>query len=108
MYEWTRAWLALRREHAPLRRGTLTDLYSDDDAYAFSRAHETETLVVAFNRAAAPREVSFPALYLNAADGAALEPLLGAAGARPTAAAGAFKLLLPPKTAVAYRLTRKS
>ena len=34
--------------------------------------------------------------------------LLGAGAARPTAAAGAFKLSVPPKTAVAYRLARKS
>jgi glycosidase len=107
MYEWTRQWLALRRQHAPLRRGTLTDLYFDDDSYAFSRTHEGETLVVAFNRSAAPKALTFPAVYLNAADGAALEPLLGAGAARATTAAGAVNLSLPAKTAVAYKLVNR-
>jgi hypothetical protein len=107
MYEWTRDWLRLRREQAALRRGTLTDLYFDDEAYAFSRRHGAETVVVAFNRAAAPRELSFPAAYLDAGDGAALEPLLGAGAARATAASGTLKLVVPPRTAAAYKLVNR-
>jgi glycosidase len=107
MYEWTRSWLTLRREHAALRRGSLTDLFHDDEAYAFSRRVTDETLVVAFNRSAAPKEITFPAVYLAAAAGATLEPLLGGAK-RATATAGAFKLAVPPMTAVAYALKKSS
>ncbi len=106
MYEWTRDWLRLRREHAALRRGSLTDLFFDDDAYAFSRRAGDETLVVVFNRSAAPKEFTFPAVYLDADDGAALEPLVGEVK-RTTAAGGAFKLAVPPRTAVAYKLANR-
>jgi neopullulanase len=61
MYEWTRDWLALRRRHTALRRGSLVDLHFDEDSYAFARRDERETIVVAFNRSAAPKEMRIPA-----------------------------------------------
>jgi hypothetical protein len=106
MFEWTRDWLRLRRDHPAVRRGATVDLFFDDDAYAFARRDRQETIVIAFNRAAAPKEISFPAEYLDARDGARLEPLL-AARDRPAAASGALKLTVPARTAVAYRLSDK-
>ena len=103
MYEWTRDLLRLRREHASLRRGALLDLSFDADSYAYARRHEGETLVVAFNRSAAPKEMTVPASYLGARDGARLEPLLAAAD-RPAVAGGALKLTVPARAAVVYRL----
>ena len=103
MYEWTRDLLRLRREHASLRRGALLDLAFDADSYAYARRHEGETVVVAFNRSAAPKEMTFPASYLEARDGARLEPLLAAAD-RPAVAAGALKLTVPARSAVIYKL----
>jgi glycosidase len=103
MYEWTRDWLALRTRHAPLRRGSLVDLHFDDDSYAFARVHGSETVVVAFNRAAAPKEMQIPATYLGAGEGRRLSPLLGA-GERAEVASGAVRLVVPPRTAVAYSL----
>ena len=103
VFGWTRDWLRLRREHAALRRGSLIDLHFDEDTYAFSRRDGEETVVVAFNRAAAPKELSLPAAYLEARDGARLEPLLAPQGA-PQVAAGAVKLNVPARTAVAYKL----
>jgi neopullulanase len=103
VFDWTRDWLRLRREHAALRRGTQTDLHFDEDSYAFARRAGRETVIIAFNRAAAPKELSFPASYLEALDGQRLEPLLVARD-RPTVAAGALKLTVPPRTAVAYKL----
>jgi glycosidase len=103
MYEWTRDLLRLRREHTALRRGALLDLSFDEDSYAYARRTEDETIVVALNRAAAPKEITFPASYLEARDGAHLEPLL-AAKDRPAVAAGTLKLTIPARSAVVYKL----
>src|SRR5215813_4384808 len=37
MWQWTHDWLALRREHVAIRQGAQTDLFYDDDVYAFAR-----------------------------------------------------------------------
>ena len=103
MYEWTRDLLRVRREHTALRRGALLDLYFDEDAYAFARRDAAETVVVALNRAAAPKELTIPAEYIEAREGARLEPLL-AAKDRPAVAGGSLKLTVPAKSAVLYRL----
>ena len=104
MFDWTRELLRLRREHASLRRGSLLDLFFDDDAYAYARRDDAETVIIAINRAAAPKEITFPASYLDARDGSRLEPLL-AAKDRPAVVSGALKFTVPAKSAVAYRLS---
>ncbi|MDT7777903.1 MAG: neopullulanase [Acidobacteriota bacterium] len=104
MFEWTRDLLRLRREHTALRRGSLVDLFFDDDAYAYARRDAEETIVVAINRAAVPKELTFPASYLDAGEGARLEPLLVAKD-RPAVTTGSFKLSVPARSAVIYRLS---
>jgi neopullulanase len=106
MYEWTRDLLRLRREHTAVRRGALTDLFFDDDAYAYARRDASETIVVALNRSAAPKEISFPASFIDARDGSRLEPVLAAKDS-PAAAGGAFRLGVPAKSAVFYRLSNR-
>ena len=103
MYEWTRDLLRLRREHTALRRGALLDLHFDEDSYAYARRDAAETIVVVLNRAAAPKELTIPASYLDARDGAQLEPLLVAKD-RPAVAAGTLKLTVPARSAVFYKL----
>ena len=66
MFEWTRDLLRLRREHSAIRHGSLTDLFFDEDSYAYARRDASETIVVALNRAAAPKEIVFPASFLDA------------------------------------------
>ena len=105
MYEWTRDWLRLRRESTAIRHGALIDLHFDDDSYAFARRDEKTAVVIAFNRAATPKEMAIPVDYLGASDGAMLSPLLNAAG-RPVASGGTFKLRVPAKTAVAYKVEK--
>ena len=104
MFEWTRELLRLRREHPAIRRGALIDLAFDEDSYTYARRDDSETVVIAINRAATPKEVVFPADYLDAREGSRLEPLLAATD-RPAVASGAFKLNVPAKSAVAYRLS---
>jgi glycosidase len=104
MFEWTRELLRLRREHSAVRRGSLVDLHFDEDSYAYARRDAAETVVVVLNRAAAPKEISFPASYLDARGGSRLSPLLNAKDA-PAAAGGTFKFNVPARTAVFYKLT---
>jgi glycosidase len=104
MFEWTRDLLRLRREHTAIRRGALLDLAFDEDSYAYARRDANETILIAINRAAAPKEISIPASYLDARDGARLEPLLKATD-HPTVASGTLKLNVPARSAVAYKLS---
>ena len=41
--------IALRHAHPALRRGTFTQVYAKDQQFAFLRADDHETLLVAFN-----------------------------------------------------------
>lgn len=102
MYEWTRDLLRLRREHRALRRGVQLDLHFDDDSYAYARRDAQETIVVILNRAAASKELTIPASYLDLRDGARLEPLFGVTD-RPAVAAGSLKLTVPARSAVFYK-----
>ncbi len=55
--------ISLRKSHPALRRGTFDRLWSADGVYAFGRAHEGASLVVAFNASESPRtlEVQYEA-----------------------------------------------
>jgi glycosidase len=103
MFKWTRDWIKLRRGHSALRRGETIDLAFDDDVYAFARRDAKETIIVAFNRNSAPKEIKIQGDALGMSDGAALIPLIVAKDAA-VVTAGLLRLTLPPKSAVAYRL----
>jgi len=101
MWEWTRDWIRLRREHAAIRHGRLIDLFYDDDAYAFARQDEKETVIIVINRAATERKITIPAAAIGIKDGVQLAPLYGAKnGVRVAKGEAAF--VVPAKTAVAY------
>jgi hypothetical protein len=78
MYEWTREWLRLRREHSAIRRGKLVDLFYDNDAYVFARQDATETVIIAINRADKEKKVTLPVGAIGASDSAAILSLIGA------------------------------
>jgi glycosidase len=103
MFDWTRDWLRLRRDHSAIRRGELIDLAFDDDSYAYARRDQSEIVIIAINRAATPKHLSIPASSLDLADGATLAPLLVAED-RPRVAGGALALKVPARSAVAYRV----
>jgi glycosidase len=60
MFEWTREWIRLRREHSALRHGKLIDLVYDDNCYVFARQDDSETVVIAINRQDKDQEVDLP------------------------------------------------
>jgi hypothetical protein len=106
MFEWTRDRLKLRREHAVMRPGRLIDLVSDEDVYAFAREIDDETIVLAFNRAATPKQVAFPAAFINVTSPQLLVSLTKKAnllaGAVRENDAGTNTFLVPARTAVAF------
>ena len=103
MYQWTRDWIALRREHPALRHGRTVDLVYTDDVYVFARRTAEETILVAINRAATTQKMTIPLDLLEAADGVQLIPLLVAEN-RVRAMGGNLAFDVPPRTAVAYKL----
>lgn len=94
MFEWTQAWIRLRREHSALRRGRLIDLIYDDNVYVFARQDDTETVVIGINRQDKDQEVTIPFK--------SLAPLLGATSNIPVSS-GETRVTLPSNSAVAFK-----
>jgi cyclomaltodextrinase len=57
LLDYVRSTISLRKSHPALRRGTFTRLWSADGVYAFGRALEGESLVVAMNASDEPRQI---------------------------------------------------
>lgn len=77
MYEWTREWIRLRREHSAIRRGQLVDLFYDDDTYVFARQDKTETVIIAINRSDKDKKVTLPVGSIGLSDSAEISSLIG-------------------------------
>jgi neopullulanase len=72
-----RRYIALRKQHPALRRGTFSSLYASDakNVYAFLRRLQEETIVVIFNNGESPYRVHIP-VDGELLDGAELEDQL--------------------------------
>jgi len=101
MFDWTRAWIRLRRELPALRAGKLIDLFSDDETYVFARQLGAETVVVAFNRENKRKEISVPVGSIGVKDGVTLKSLNGEASS-VRVVNGEARLMLSPHTAMAF------
>ena len=93
MFEWTRAWIRLRREHAAIRRGRLIDLVYDDNVYVFARQDNTETVIIGINRGDKEQQVRVP-FKLSA-------PLIG----KVRVSNDGTSITLPANSAVAFKAT---
>ncbi len=91
MFEWTRAWIRLRREHAAIRRGRLIDLHYDDNVYVFARQDNSETVIIGINRQDKEQQVKIP--FQSVA------PLIG----KIRVSTGETTITLPANSAVALR-----
>ncbi|HJS25389.1 MAG TPA: alpha-amylase family glycosyl hydrolase [Pyrinomonadaceae bacterium] len=69
MYNWTRHWIRLRRDHAALRAGRLIELVYDDESYVFARQLNGETVIIGINRHGSPKLVTLPLGALDVRDG---------------------------------------
>jgi len=102
IYEWTRDWIRLRKEHQALRDGRLIDLFYDDDAYVFARQRDDETLIIAINRQEGERHIAVPARAVGLPDNLELKALIGKAPAAKVVA-GRLNLVVPPRTVVVFK-----
>lgn len=87
--------LALRAAHPALRRGSLVQLLAEEHAYAFARATDLETVVVAMSNAAVESRVEAEVASLGLTTGTVLEDLLGAASPA-VVSNGRVRIALPP------------
>ena len=90
MFEWTKQWIRLRREHSAIWRGRMIDLHYDDNVYVFARQDHTETVIVAINRQDKEQEVTLPFKTLV--------PLLG-----KIRVIRGPNITLPPNSATAFK-----
>jgi len=98
MFDWTRAWIHLRRDHAAMRSGRLIDLFVDDESYVFARQLGAETIVIAFNRENKEKRVTIPVK-----DGVRLKALIGE-GESARVVNGEAAITLGPQTAMAFQV----
>jgi glycosidase len=102
MFEWTRAWIRLRRAHAAIRSGRLIDLFYDDDTYVFARQHGNETVIIALNRQDQLKQVMVPVGTIGLKDGVTLKSVIGDdTGSRVIN--GEARLKLPSQSAIAFQ-----
>lgn len=102
MFEWTRRWIQLRRQHAAIRSGRTIDLFSDDGTYVFARQQGDETVIIAFNRQNQQKFVKIPAGTIGLKDGVTLKSVIGIE-TTSNVAKGEATLNLPAQTAVAFK-----
>jgi glycosidase len=105
MWQWTRDWIKLRRDHSAIRHGRLIDLFYDDEVYAYARQDGRETIIIAINRAAGKKQFPVPAKSVGLPDGTELIPISGT-GEKSAVMSGTATLEIAPKTAMAYLAAR--
>jgi glycosidase len=102
LYDWTRAWIRLRKEHSAVRQGRLIDLSYDDNSYAFARQDHSETVIIAINRALTEEGLIIPAGSIGLQNGSNLLPVLGAVE-RSIVEKGKAVLNVPAKSIAAFK-----
>jgi glycosidase len=91
MFDWTRAWIRLRREHPAIRRGRLIDLHYDDNVYVFARQFDSDTVIIGINRHDQEQQVTIPFK--------SIVPLIG----KIRVSTGETTITLPANSAVAFK-----
>ena len=66
LLNYTKGAIALRKEHATLRRGTFQRLHTEDNLFAYARKLEDRSIVVVLNTGEQPKSVSFSVERLDA------------------------------------------
>jgi len=102
IFSYTQALLHLRREHVALQIGRLWHVFSDDSAYVFLRDAEEEHLLVAFNRANAPRTLRIPRADTPLAQFPGATALFGEGTAHVTN--DELQLTLPPQSITIFNV----
>jgi hypothetical protein len=79
----------------------LIDLFYDADSYAFARQDQSETVIVAINRAAQEKKITVQVSAIGLRNGADVAPLIGTSG-RGRVSNGQATLTVPARTGVAF------
>ena len=66
MLDWTRRWIATRRQHPAMRTGRTIDVLYNENVYAFRRVTAAEDLLFIINSSERPQSVSFDRTEINA------------------------------------------
>ena len=66
MFDWTRRWIATRRQHPAMRTGRTIDVLYNENVYAFRRVTAAEDLLFIINSSERPQSVSFDRTEINA------------------------------------------
>ena len=102
LLEYTKAVIALRKEHAALRRGSYQHLFSDECVFAFARSLDNKSFITVLNAGDMHKKVAFPIEALVAHN---LVPatILGP-DAHPYLENNTLHLEIPPRRGVVIRL----
>lgn len=98
VFEHVRQLIRLRAELEPLRRGRLVHLVVTEQAYAFARLTQTQSVIVVFNNDTKPATIAIPTAVARLEDGMILRDRLnGIADSRVEG--GKIRVTLPSRSA---------
>lgn len=110
MYDWTRRWIATRRQNPAMLTGRTIDILYNESVYAFRRVTAADDLLFIFNSSDRPQTVSFDRKEINAVDMGCyfdilidLKTGLSSGGRCPDAASSKIEFLLDPKSVTAVK-----
>ena len=103
VFEHVRTLARLRAEMGPLRGGSTVNLAVDEQAWAFARQRDGQTVVVALNNA--PTAATIDAAAAGLTDGTRLVDRLGSA-AEVTVVGGRLRLGLPSRSSAVFVVAR--
>lgn len=101
LFAYIRKLTHLRSEHAPLKRGTLLNLYVSEQQYAYARTLRGATVVVVINNDKKPAAIEFEITPDVMANGATLADLLGVSK-EVQVGNGKVKVNLPERSAAIF------
>jgi len=102
LFEYIRRLTTLRREFAPLRTGTLVNLYVAEQQYAYARALRDYVIVVVFNNDDKPAEIEFDVSDAGIRDGLLLHDHL-AVVRDVTVRNGKLRVNLPKRSVAIFK-----
>jgi len=103
LLDYTKAIIALRKEHPVLRRGSYHRLYSKDKFFAFARKFEDQSFAIALNASTDKINVALPIESLGASSDTP-KTIFGP-DTRPQIQNNSLNLEVPARTGVVIRLT---
>jgi glycosidase len=102
LLDYTKAIIALRKEHSALRRGAYQRLHAEDRLFAYSRTLENKSLITILNAGDHPKETAISIELLNA-DQSPLATIFGS-DTHPRVENGWLHIEVPARQGIVLRL----